>query len=205
MGIKQGISLQFVKYVVVILAALIGGVFLGKFITDYETRYLLSREYCGSYRGIDVYKCGEINAENFIGHAHMLEQAPDILVEPCTVMYFTGGDLSIPIVGQKDSVALGLTQDTTVYISTDTFNIDVIYHELFHVYDNANGEFSKTEEFLRIFEKEKEKVFVEVINEEDYPAEFFAAAGAQYLLEPEILQLAAPETYEYIDKLIGEY
>lgn len=205
MGRRRGISLQFVKYVAVITAALILGVLLGKFITDYETRYLLSRKYCGSYRGIDVYKCGEINAENFVGHATMLEQAPDIIVEPCTAMYFTGGDLSVPAVGQKGGVALGLTQDTTVYISTDSFDIDVIYHELFHVFDNASGSLSETGEFLRIFEKEKDKVFVEVIDEEDYPAEFFAAAGAQYLLEPEILQLAAPETYEYIDKLIGEY
>jgi len=200
MSKNNAISLQFVKYVVVIAAAVIIGIFLGKFITNYETQYLLNREFCGTYRGIDVYKSGEINAENFIGHAHLLESAPDALVECCTAMYFTGEDLFIPASGGK---ALGLTQDSTVYISTATFNIDVIYHELFHAYDNAHGKVSDSEEFLRIVDKEQSKVFVELIDEDMFAAEFFAAAGAQYLLEPAILKLAAPETYDFIHNLIG--
>lgn len=196
------ISLRFIKYAVIIAAAVIAGIFLGKFITNYETQYLLSREYCGRYRGIEVYKCGEINAENFIGHAHLLETAPDVLVECCTAMYFTGEDLYVPAVGGLGGKALGLTQDSTIYISTETFNIDVIYHELFHAYDNVHGKISNSEEFLKIVDKEQNKVFVELLDEDMFAAEFFAAAGAQYLLEPEILKLAAPETYEFIDKLI---
>lgn len=200
MSLREFFSLRTIKYIFVIAVALAAGIFLGRFITNYETRYLLDREYCGSYRGIDVYKCGEINAENFIGHAYMLEQAPDVIVECCTDMYFIGGELSIPASG---GVALGLTQDSTVYISTDSFDADVIYHELFHTYDNANDDISESEEFLDIFYREQSGVYVEVVDSNDYAAEFFAAAGAQYLLEPETLKLAAPKTYEYFDKLLG--
>lgn len=204
MSIKARNNLQYVKYIAIITAAVAAGIFLGRFITDYKTQYLLSREYCGSYRGIDVYKCGEINADNFIGHAYMLEQAPEVLVECCAEIYFTGGDLSVPVVGQEDGRALGLTQDSTIYISTDTFNVDVVYHELFHAYDNANGKLSESSEFLQIYHREKDKVYFEAVDEDAYYAEFFAAAGAAYLLEPQVLEEAAPLTYEYIDSLIGE-
>ncbi len=196
---------KYVRYAMVLIAVTVIGIFLGRFLTSYETRYLLSREFCGTYRGIDVYKCGEINEENFIGHAYILDSAPDVLVECCTEMYFTGDALSVPIVGNGGGRALGITQGTTIYICTDTFNIDVVYHELFHAFDNKNGKLSESDEFLGIYDKEKDSVFVEVSEESERHVEFFAAAGAQYLLEPYILMAAAPETYEYIDKLIGYY
>ena len=197
--------LRYVKYAVIIALAVIVGIFLGRFITSYETQYLLSRKFCGTYRGIDVYKCGKINDEYFIAHAYMLEAAPDVLVECCTDMYFTGGDLSVPIIGNSKGRALGLTQDSTIYITTDSFDADVIFHELFHAYDNAHGKLSESYEFLQIFEKEKDRVVVEVLDESAYSEEFFAAAGASYLLEPLVLKAAAPETYEYIDNLIRHY
>lgn len=204
MSIKARSNLRFVKYIIIIAVAVGAGIFLGRFITDYKTQYLLSREFCGSYRGIDVYRCGEINADNFVGHAYMLEQAPDVLTECCTEMYFTGGDLSVPVVGQKNGKALGLTQDSTIYISTDTFNVDVVYHELFHAYDNVNDKLSESSDFLQIYHRESDKVFFEALEEDSNYAEFFAAAGAAYLLEPEVLKAAAPLTYEYIHNLIGE-
>ncbi len=196
-------NIRYVKYIVILAAAVIGGILLGRFFSSYDTQYLLSREYCGDFRGIAIYKCGEINRENFVGHAYMLDSAPDVLVESCTKMYFTGGSLTVPVSGNVN--ALGITQDTTVYISTDTFNADVVYHELFHAFDNANGKLTETDEFLRIYYKEMDKVYVEVVDDSTRPEEFFAAAGAQYLLEPDILKAAAPETYDYIDRLIGYY
>lgn len=198
-------KLRYVKYTIIVAIAVIAGIFLGQFITSYETQYLLSREFCGTYRGIDVYKCGEIDKDNFVAHAYMLDSAPDVLVECCTDMYFTGGDLSVPIIGAQNGRALGLTQDSTIYIATDTFNVDVVYHELFHAYDNTHGKLSESSEFMMIFSKEKDKVFVEVVDESAYSEEFFAAAGASYLLEPLVLKAAAPETYEYIDNLIKYY
>ncbi len=197
-------KLRYVKYVLIVAVAVGIGILMGQFLTSYKTQYLLSREFCGTYRGIDVYKCGEINKDYFIGHAYMLESAPDVLVECCTDMYFTGGDLAIPII-KNGGKALGLTQGSTIYIATDTFNVDVVYHELFHAYDNANDKISDSDEFMQIFYREKDKVFVEVVDDDDYNEEFFAAAGAAYLLEPQVLQTAAPETYEFIDRLIRHY
>lgn len=197
-------KLRYVKYIIIVAFAVGIGIFMGYFFTSYKTQYLLNREFCGSYRGIDVYKCGEINKEYFVAHAYMLDSAPDVLVECCTDMYFTEGALTIPQ-SQHSGRALGITQDSTIYITTDSFNADVVYHELFHAYDNAHGKISESYEFTQIFHEEKGKVFVEVVDEADYNEEFFAAAGAAYLLEPQVLKDAAPKTYEYIDNLIGYY
>ncbi len=202
---RRGCDLRYVKYAIIIIIAVIGGIFLGQFITSYETQYLLSREYCGSYRGIDVYRCGEINSDNFVGHAYMLDSAPEELVKYCDAIYFTGGEQSVPIIGKTGGKALGLTQGTIIYITTDTFNADVIYHELFHVYDNAHDNLTKTDEFLMIYYKERDYVSVKAIDEDALPAEFFAAAGAEYLLEPESLKAKAPEIYEYINQRIEYY
>ena len=150
--------IQIVKRAAIIVLAVAVGIGLGFFITNYETRYLLNRKFCGTYRGIDVYKSGEINADNFVAHAHVLESAPDILVDACTEMYFTGEDLDIPVAGKLGGKALGITQGSVIYISTDSFNADVILHELFHAYDNANEKISESEEFVRIMEKERNDV-----------------------------------------------
>ena len=61
----------------------------------------MTRKFCGNYRGIDVYKCGELNNDNFLGHIYMLEKAPDALAESCEALYFTGEALSVPEVGQN--------------------------------------------------------------------------------------------------------
>ena len=197
-------SLRAVKYALVIISTLIIGFFLGRFITDYETRYLLSREYCGTYRGIDVYKCGDINAENTVGYVKMLDMAPKTLTDACTAMYFTGSSLSLPVVGADNGSALGLTQGSVIFIATESFNVDVVYHELFHAYDNMNDKISESYEFTRIADEEKDGVVVSLVNEDAFYAEFFASAGAAYLLEPENLELSAPKTYEFIDNLVGE-
>ena len=197
--------IQIVKRIGIIILALVIGISLGYFVTNYETRYLLNRKFCGTYRGIDVYKSGEINAENFIGHAHVLDDAPDVLVETCTEMYFIGEDLDILAMGGQGGKALGITQGSVIYISTASFNADVVLHELFHSYDNANDKISDSDGFLRIMEKERNNVHVELYDEEAYSAEYFAVAGAEYLLQPEVLRKSAPETYDFIDKLIGYY
>ncbi len=201
MSILHSDKLRNVKYIIALALAVIIGIFTGRFITDYETRYLLSRKFCGTYRGIDVYKCGEINDLNFIGHANMLESAPDKLVECCTEMYFTGDELSVA--GKSHSNALGVTQDSRIFISTCSFDADVMYHELFHAYDNTHKA-TKSDEFVKAYEAEKSAVYVEVIDDDAYPQEFFAAAGAIYLLQPELLEVTAPKTYDYFEQLLVE-
>ncbi|MBQ8903513.1 MAG: hypothetical protein IJY73_04355 [Oscillospiraceae bacterium] len=197
------ISFRTVKWILIIIAAVILGVFVGRFITSYETQYLFSREYCGSYKDIDVYKCGEINGTNAAAHLRLLETVPDALAEACSAIYLTGGNLSVPIVGTEGGKALGLTQNTTVFISTDSFNVDVLYHELFHAYDNANGKLTSSEEFAEIVEAEGSMFYLEGYEESSLPEEVFASAGAMYMLEPEHLLFKAPMLYSYIDELIG--
>ncbi len=200
--IRNILSLRAVKWSLIIIAAVIAGIFMGQFITSYETQYLFSREYCGSYKGIDVYKCGEINGQNAAAHLRLLETVPDALTDTCSALYLTGGSLSVPVIGSENGKALGLTQNTTIYISTDSFNIDVLYHELFHAYDNANGKLSAIDEFIKIAEEEGGNFDVESYESGAVPAEIFASAGAMYLLEPEHLQFIAPKLYEYIAERI---
>lgn len=200
---KNTISLRTVKWILIIIAAVVVGIFLGQFITSYETRFLFDREYCGSYKGIDVYKCGELNDLNAAGHLRLLETVPDELAETCSAIYLTGGSLSVPLIGSEGGKALGLTQNTTIYISTDSFNVDVLYHELFHAYDNANGMLSESDEFRKIAENEGAVFYLEGYEETSHPAEVFASAGAMYLLEPEHLEFIAPKLYAYIEERIG--
>lgn len=203
MNKNNTISLRTVKWILIILAAVLVGIFLGQFITSYETQFLFSREYCGSYKGIEVYRCGEINGVNAAGHLRLLETVPDELAETCSAIYLTGGSLSVPLIGSEGGKALGLTQNTTIYISTDSFNVDVLYHELFHAYDNANGKLSESGEFMKIAEKEGKAFYLEGYESSAQPAEIFASAGAMYLLEPEHLEFIAPGLYAYIQERIG--
>ena len=198
MRIKDILSLRPVKWSLIIAVAVTIGIFLGQFITSYETQYLFNREYCGSYKGIDVYKCGEINGEYAAAHLRLLSSVPDALTDTCSAIYLTGGSLTVPVIGKENAKALGLTQNTTIYISTDSFNVDVLYHELFHAYDNANGKLSESKEFAAIAEEEGGFFAVDSYDENSRNAEIFASAGAMYMLEPEHLQFVAPRLYDYV-------
>ncbi|MBQ9384458.1 MAG: hypothetical protein IJT87_09480 [Ruminiclostridium sp.] len=195
-----------VRLTVIVLISAVIGIILGHYVSNYEVRFMLDRKYCGTYRGIDVYKVGTVNADNFKEHAYMLSQAPDELVEACERMYFTGTDLDIPSNDTGINAALGLTQDRTVYISTRTFGADVLYHELFHAYDNYNGMLSQnSEEFIIAFNNERLNVSTVVVDPSQEAAEFFAQAGAVYLLSPLQLEVLAPRTYSFFNELLRQY
>lgn len=193
-----------VKYGIAIFLAGIVGIFLGRFLTRYETRFFLNREYCGSYRGIEVYKCGEVDGENAAFHLQMLEQAPKPLTDSCTAIYLTCGPLPVPE-GGGNAVALGLTQETTVFVTTDSFYPDVLLHELFHAYDRENGALSDSAEFRAVYDREREGILVACVVPESDRAEFFATAGAQYLLSPLMLSETAPETFAYFDERLDAF
>ena len=192
-----------VKYGIAVFLAGILGILLGRFITRYETRFFLSREYCGSYRGIEVYKCGEVNGENAAYHLQMLETAPKPLTDSCTALYLTCGPLPVPEGGEAE--ALGLTQETTVFVTTDSFYPDVLLHELFHAYDRANTALSDSAEFCAVYDREREGLSVACLVPESDRAEFFATAGAQYLLSPITLSEAAPETFAFFDERLNAF
>lgn len=193
-----------VKYGIAIFLAGILGIALGRFITRYETRFFLSREYCGSYRGIEVYKCGEVDGENAALHLQMLEEAPKPLTDSCTALYLTCGPLPVSE-GGGEAEALGLTQDTTIFVTTDSFYPDVLLHELFHAYDRSNEALSDSAEFRAVYDRERAEVPVACLVPESDRAEFFATAGAQYLLSPVTLYEKAPGTFAFFDERLNAF
>ena len=195
-----------IRLAVIILVSAIIGIILGHFVSNYEMRFMLDRKFCGTYRGIEVYKVGQIDVDNFKDHAYMLSLAPDELAEACERMYFTGTDLEIPSNDSGINAALGLTQNRTVYISTRTFGADVLFHELFHAYDNYKGMLSQNDlDFISAFNEERRRIFTAVVDPTQESAEFFAQCGAVYLLSPNELETKAPKTYYYFNRLLGIY
>ena len=192
------------KFAAVIIAAVVIGVFLGHLVSNYEMRFMLSRKYQGTYKGIEIYTSGLLDEQNFRSHAEMLGNAPDKLTECCERMYFTGTDLDLPGTDDGLGSALGLTQDKTIYISTQSFSSYVVFHELFHAYDNTHGSpLSSSPEFLRLYAANRRVITVFASDSSAYTAEFFAQAGAMYLLMPDELHMAAPDLYKYYDETLG--
>lgn len=189
-------AFRFVVYAAAVIAAAGVGVLLGQVASDYELRFLLNREFCGTYKGIDVYKSGEINDENVLGHIYVLKAAPSELTDCCKSLYFIGGELPIPKNETGHTQALGLTQGDKIYISTNSYSADVMLHELFHAYDNRYGN-SSGKDFMSVYDREQTKLYVAGGYSDQRASEYFATAGALYLLNPEDLLLLAPETYNY--------
>lgn len=193
-----------VKFAVIVIAAALIGVFFGQLVSNYEMRFMLSRKYQGSYKGIEIYTSGLLDEENFLAHIQMLGSAPDRLVECCDRLYFTGTDLELPGNDAGLGSALGLTQNRTVYISTESFSSYVVYHELFHAYDNTHGSpLSSSDEFVKLYAANRRIIPVFATDSSAYTAEFFAQAGAMYLLMPSELKISAPDLYDYYNDTLG--
>lgn len=190
-----------VKYAVMIAVSAAIGIFFGHLISNYEMRFMASRTFYGEYKGIEIYTVGEVNEKIMSNYLYMLSCAPEELTECCDRLYFTGSDLEIPANDAGVDSALGLTQGRTIYISTEWFGMEVMFHELFHAYDNVNGELSAKEEFRDIYWSERGKIYVAAEYEEMYPSEFFAQGGAFYLLARDKLKEEAPLTYAYFNRL----
>lgn len=199
--VRRGIRLA-----VIILIAAAVGIILGHLVSSYELRFMLNREYCGTYRGVDIYKSGMLDTDNFSRHAYMLGLAPDELIECCDRMYFTGTDLDIPANDSGYGSALGLTQGRTIYISTESFGRDVVFHELFHAYDNAHDlPSSNSPAFIEAFNEEADKIRFVAGDDSLVRAEYFATAGAIYMVMPESMKVRTPKTYSYFNFLLRLY
>ena len=98
------------------------------------------------------------------------------------------------------------TEECWIFLK-DTGNVEMDYdtftHELFHVYDNFNDITSSSDGlFKSIYSKEKG-----IFRNEYYDGnirEFFAEAGSWYMnpWNNSYLQVAAPETYNFIEKVL---
>lgn len=193
------------RTVIVLIAALIG-VCLGYLMSSYETRFMLGREYRGSYKGIELYTCGDVNDEFCYAHIKMLELAPDELLTGCDRIYFTGSGIPISANDSGYDQALGLTQNRVIFVSTESFGADVVMHELFHTYDSANGMPSgNSPDFQFVFGKEKDNIRIVAGHSDLLASEFFAEAGAMYVISPFELSIRAPKTYEYFNSIFGLY
>lgn len=188
-----------IRIAVLVIVSAAVGILLGQLVSNYELRFMMSREYLGEVNGVEIYSAGKVNEDNLELHRQMLMKAPEKLTECCDRIYFTGSDLELPA---SDS-ALGLTQNRTIFVSTESFSSYVVFHELFHAYDNAHGELSAKPEFGDLYELEKGAFPVFARYSSAYPSEFFAQAGALYLIMPTELSIAAPEVYEYFDDALG--
>ncbi|MBO6230336.1 MAG: hypothetical protein J6O50_07195 [Ruminiclostridium sp.] len=196
---------KMIRLAVIIFLSATVGILLGQFVSNYEMRFMLSREYCGDVSGIEIYAVGNVDRENFVKHLEMLVDAPEQLTECCDRMYFTGTDLEIPAHDSGLGDALGLTQDRMICISTRSFSTYVVFHELFHAYDNVHGTLSETAEFLQLYSENERAVPVFASHRSAYAAEFFAQAGALYLLMPMELSFSAPGLYEYYNNMLNIY
>ena len=187
---------------IIFISALIG-ILLGQFFCNYEMRYMFGREYCGDVSGIEIYAAGEVDRDNFRKHLEMLVKAPGKLTECCDRIYFTGNGLDIPGSDSGLGSALGMTQDRTIYISTESYSSYVVFHELFHAYDNTHERLSESAEFIRLYAENDRVMPVFAARSEDYASEFFAQVGAMYLLMPFELSVSAPDLFEYYDSTLG--
>ncbi|MCR4780145.1 MAG: hypothetical protein K5876_03515 [Ruminiclostridium sp.] len=199
--VKKGIK---IALIVIVSAAL--GIVLGYMVSSYELRYMFSREYRETVKGIDIYTCGEVNENNCLAHISMLEYAPDELAECCGRIYFTGSELPIPANDTGFGQALGVTQGNTVYVSTVSFGADVVLHEMFHAYDHEHDMPSANDgEFYAAFRDEYKNIRLAAGNESLLASEFFAEAGAMYIISPFELTVRAPKTYKYFNKIFVLY
>ncbi len=194
------------KYIIMIVVSASVGIFLGHLVSNYELRFMADRQYYQKYKNVDIYTAGEVNAVNLSNYMYMLEYVPDDILECCEKLYFTGSDLDIPMNDSGISSAYGLTQGRTIYISTEVFGMEVVAHEFFHAYDNTHGEPSAhSEEFRSAYKNEWNRIYVVAGYDEMLPAEYFAQAGAYYILAPEHLEEAAPDTYSFFNDMFGYY
>ena len=197
---------KFLRYAIMITVSAAIGVFFGQLLSNYELRFMAARSYQGEYNGIEIYTAGDVDENNMSGYLYMLSCAPDALTECCDRLYFTGSELDIPANDAGVSSALGLTQGRTIYISTDCFGMEVMFHELFHAYDNSHGELSAhSDGFRRAYDSEWDNIYVAVGYDDMHASEFFAQAGAFYLLAPAKLRNDAPLSFEYFDGIFGYY
>ncbi len=194
------------RYAVMIIISASIGIFFGHMISNYEMRFMASRTLYGEYKGIEIYTVGEVYEANMSNYLYMLSCAPDELVECCERLYFTGSDLTIPQNDKGVGSALGLTQGKTIYISTEMFGMEVMFHELFHAYDNVKGGLSSnSEEFREAYDREWNNIYVAAGYDEMYPSEFFAQGGAFYLLAHDRMKEEAPLTYAYFNGIFGYF
>lgn len=143
-----------------------------------------------------------INKDVADAYINNWETLPESLKSNATSLNITGENLSDKFELNLNANILAISYGTDIYVNDTKFNKNVLIHELFHVFDYSNNWISNSDEFMEIYDKEKNLVSVTDGNAQNV-YEFFASSGELFYFEPEVLKEKAPLTYNFFVKNIN--
>lgn len=143
-----------------------------------------------------------INKDVADAYINNWETLPESLKSNATSLNITGENLSDKFDLNLNANILAISYGTDIYVNDTKFNKNVLIHELFHVFDYSNNWISNSDEFMEIYDKEKNLVSVTDGNAQNV-YEFFASSGELFYFEPEVLKEKAPLTYNFFVKNIN--
>lgn len=143
-----------------------------------------------------------INKDVADAYINNWETLPEFLKSNATSLNITGENLSDKFDLNLNANILAISYGTDIYVNDTKFNKNVLIHELFHVFDYSNNWISNSDEFMEIYDKEKNLVSVTDGNVQNV-YEFFASSGELFYFEPEVLKEKAPLTYNFFVKNIN--
>lgn len=143
-----------------------------------------------------------INKDVADAYINNWETLPESLKSNATSLNITGENLSDKFNLNLNANILAISYGTDIYVNDTKFNKNVLIHELFHVFDYSNNWISNSDEFMEIYDKEKNLVSVTDGNAQNV-YEFFASSGELFYFEPEVLKEKAPLTYNFFVKNIN--
>jgi len=138
------------------------------------------------YGNIKVYYREGYYEENAELYLNDLKSLPEELKENCERIFFTNENLNEKFDTGIETKIVAISLGKDIYISTDYYEIGVLVHELYHVYDYANGWISDTDEFKELYEEYKNKYEVSPGNAQNC-YEFFASYGENFYLRKDYL------------------
>lgn len=137
-------------------------------------------------KGIEIYE-KDANKKNMNLYMNNLVLIPDELLENCSRIYFADEDLNDKFDLGFATVVAAVSIEDEIYVDTSYFEYGVLVHEMYHVFDYANGWITEKEDFKRIYNIYKDIVEVSPGNRENV-YEFFASYGEMFTLEREALE-----------------
>ena len=142
-----------------------------------------------------------INKEIATAYKRNLDSLPESMTQYATSITITTENLSEKFNLNLNANILAITYGTDIYINDSEYNENVLIHELFHAYDYHNDWISTSDEFMKIYEAEKEFIKVSDGNTQNV-YEFWASAGEMYYFNEEELKEIAPLTYNFMKEHI---
>lgn len=136
-----------------------------------------------NFKGVEIYE-KNANTKNMNLYMNNLALIPDVLLDNCSKIYFTDEDLNDKFDLGLSAVVAAVSIEDEIYVDTSYFEYGVMVHEMYHVFDYANGWITEREDFKRIYNIYKDSVEVSPGNRDDV-YEFFASYGEMFTLERE--------------------